>query len=137
MNSKPAVGTGPAHKLGAVPVGLILFMLALHVINQIDRQLVTAFAADIMHDLELNRSQFALIAGLAFSGVYAVAALVAGVKADRIGRVRVLAIGSTMSWTWGPCWERTCWHFSRSPLHFWPCAVRGKSTDAVPRRSAT
>lgn len=82
-----------------MPVGLILFMLALHVINQIDRQLVAAFAADIVHDLELNRSQFALIAGLAFSGVYAVAAPVAGVRADRVGRVRVLAIGSTMSWT--------------------------------------
>lgn len=93
MNSKPAVGTGPTQAPGTVPVGLILFMLALHVINQIDRQLVAAFAADIMHDLELNRSQFALIAGLAFSGVYAVAALVAGVMADRIGRVRVLATG--------------------------------------------
>lgn len=77
----------------ASPMGLILFMLALHIVNQIDRQLVAAFAADIMRDLELNRSQFALIAGLAFSGVYAFAALAAGVMADRIGRVRVLASG--------------------------------------------
>ena len=75
------------------PAGLILFMTALHVVNQIDRQLVAAFAADIMRDLDLNRSQFALIAGLAFSGVYAFSALAAGVMADRIGRVRVLASG--------------------------------------------
>lgn len=73
--------------------GLILFMLALHIINQIDRQLIAAFAADIMRDLELSRSQFALIAGLAFSGVYAFAALAAGVMADRIGRVKVLSSG--------------------------------------------
>ncbi len=75
------------------PWGLVLFMLSLHVLNQIDRQLVAAFAADIMHDLSLNRGQFALIAGLAFSGVYALAALAAGVLADRFGRVRVLAGG--------------------------------------------
>ena len=73
--------------------GLVLFMLALHVVNQIDRQLVAAFAADIMRDLELSRSQFALIAGLAFSGIYAIAALFAGVMADRIGRVKVLSAG--------------------------------------------
>ncbi|MBN8484043.1 MAG: MFS transporter [Sphingomonadales bacterium] len=75
------------------PVGLILFLTFLHIVNQIDRQLVAAFAADIMRDLDLNRSQFALIAGLAFSGVYAFAALFAGVLADRLGRVKVLAGG--------------------------------------------
>lgn len=75
------------------PVRLILFLTLLHIINQIDRQLVAAFAPDIMRDLELSRSQFALVAGLAFSGVYAVAALVAGVMADRYGRARILAGG--------------------------------------------
>lgn len=77
----------------AVPVGLLLFLLGLHIVNQIDRQLVAAFAADIIRDLELSRSQFALIAGLAFSAVYAFAALFAGVLADRLGRVRVLSAG--------------------------------------------
>lgn len=87
---KPATGGNTAPRN---PVGLILFLLALHVLNQIDRQLVAAFAADIMRDLALSRSQFALIAGLAFSGVYAFAALFAGVLADRLGRVRVLSYG--------------------------------------------
>lgn len=75
------------------PVRLILFLTLLHILNQIDRQLVAAFASDIMRDLRLDRGQFGLIAGLAFSGVYAVAALFAGVLADRIGRVRVLSAG--------------------------------------------
>ena len=80
------------------PAGLILFLMLLHVVNQVDRQLLAAFAADIMRDLGLNRSEFALIAGLAFSGVYAFAALFAGVLADRLGRVKVLA-GGLSAWS--------------------------------------
>lgn len=83
----------PEHRPERGALGLVLFLLALHVINQIDRNLVAGFAGDIMHDLALSRTQFALIAGLAFSGVYAVAALAAGLLADRIGRVPVLATG--------------------------------------------
>lgn len=87
-------GAAPGNsKTKGFPTGLILFLTLLHIVNQIDRQLVAAFAADIMRDLELNRSQFALIAGLAFSGVYAFAALAAGVLADRLGRVKVLSAG--------------------------------------------
>ncbi|MEN9289167.1 MAG: hypothetical protein RL317_790 [Pseudomonadota bacterium] len=82
-----------AHPPKAAPWGLLCFLLLLHVINQIDRQLVAGFASDIMRDLDLNRSQFALIAGLAFSGVYAVSALAAGLLADRVGRVPVLTTG--------------------------------------------
>ncbi|MBS0255054.1 MAG: MFS transporter [Proteobacteria bacterium] len=78
---------------GGNPLGLVLFFLLLHMINQIDRQLVAGFASDIIHDLALSRAQFALIAGLAFSGVYAVAALAAGLLADRHGRIPVLAAG--------------------------------------------
>lgn len=40
---------------------------------------------DIMRDLDLSRSQFALIAGLAFSGVYAFTSVAAGLLADRWG----------------------------------------------------
>lgn len=82
-----------SNALRGAPWGLVGFFLLLHVINQIDRQLVASFAGDIMRDLELNRSQFALIAGLAFSSVYAVTAVGAGLLADRIGRVRVLTAG--------------------------------------------
>jgi predicted MFS family arabinose efflux permease len=86
-------GEGNGGRASRLPVGLLLFLLSLHILNQVDRQLVAAFAADIMRDLELSRSQFALIAGLAFSGVYAIAALAAGVMADRLGRVKVLSAG--------------------------------------------
>lgn len=72
---------------------LLLFFLMLHVINQIDRQLVAGFAGDIMGDLSLSRGQFALIAGLAFSSVYAFTAVASGLLADRLGRVPVLTTG--------------------------------------------
>jgi predicted MFS family arabinose efflux permease len=89
----PAPRPGETGATRATPWGLLCFFLLLHVINQIDRQLVAGFASDIMRDLDLNRSQFALIAGMAFSGVYAVSAVAAGVLADRMGRVPVLATG--------------------------------------------
>lgn len=60
------------------PWGLVTFLLLLHMLNQIDRQLVASFASDIMRDLELDRAQFALIAGLAFSSVYAAMVVAAG-----------------------------------------------------------
>jgi predicted MFS family arabinose efflux permease len=75
------------------PAGLLALLVALHVINHVDRNLVASFGPQIMADLELSRGEFALIAGLAFSLVYAATALGAGLLADRIGRVRVLAAG--------------------------------------------
>jgi predicted MFS family arabinose efflux permease len=65
----------------------------LHMLSQVDRHMVSGFAPDIMRDLDLTRGDFALIAGVAFSGVYALVALAAGIVADRIGRVRVLTTG--------------------------------------------
>lgn len=76
------------------PFALLALFVGLHIINHIDRHLVASFAPQIMNDLALSRSEFALIAGLAFSLVYAANALGAGLLADRIGRVRVLTAGA-------------------------------------------
>lgn len=73
--------------------GLLLLFTGLHVLNHVDRHLVASFGPQIMADLGLSRAQFGLVAGLAFSLVYAVAALGAGLLGDRIGRVRVLTAG--------------------------------------------
>jgi MFS family permease len=76
------------------PFALLTLFLGMHVINHVDRHLVASFAPQIMADLALSRSEFALIAGLGFSIVYAANALGAGLLADRIGRVRVLTAGA-------------------------------------------
>jgi predicted MFS family arabinose efflux permease len=68
------------------------------VLNHVDRHLVASFAPQIMADLSLSRAQFGLVVGLAFSLVYAVAALGAGLLADRVGRVRVLT-GGVATWS--------------------------------------
>lgn len=77
-----------------VPVAVLALFVGLHIINHVDRHLIASFAPQIMADLTLSRAEFALIAGLAFSLVYAATALGAGLLADRIGRVRVLASGA-------------------------------------------
>lgn len=45
-----------------ISLKLVLFFLLLRIVNRIDRQFAAAFAGDIMRDLDLSRSQFALIA---------------------------------------------------------------------------
>jgi predicted MFS family arabinose efflux permease len=91
MQARGGVGAGRAGRL------LFLFT-ALHVLNHVDRHLVASFAPEIMADLDLSRAQFGLVVGLAFSLVYAVAALGAGLLADRVGRVRVLT-GGVAAWS--------------------------------------
>ena len=67
--------------------------LLLHVLNQVDRNLIASFGPEIVRDLDLGRTQFGIVTGLAFTSVYAVTALAAGVLADRHGRLRVMAAG--------------------------------------------
>lgn len=76
------------------PLALLALLVSLHIINHVDRHLVASLAPQIMADLQLSKSQFGAIAGIAFSLVYAVTALFAGLLADRIGRVRVLTGGA-------------------------------------------
>jgi MFS family permease len=84
----------PAGAAGPKPALLLALFLALHIINHIDRNLVASLAPHIIADLQLTRAQFALIAGLAFSLVYAVMALGAGLLADRLGHQRVMTAGA-------------------------------------------
>lgn len=86
----PDHGTGAPRRTG---IGLAALFFFLHMLSQVDRHMVSGFAPDIMRDLNLSRGDFALIAGVAFSGVYALIALAAGMVADRVGRVRVLTAG--------------------------------------------
>lgn len=75
------------------PFVVLAFFLALNVLNQIDRNLIASFGPEIVRDLALDRTQFGIVTGLAFTSVYALTALAAGVLADRHGRLRVMAAG--------------------------------------------
>ena len=75
------------------PFGLLLLFLLLHVLNQVDRSLIASFGPEIVAELDLTRTQFSIVSGLAFTVPYALTALTAGVLADKYGRTRIMAAG--------------------------------------------
>lgn len=75
------------------PFSLLGLFLLLHVLNQVDRSLIASFGPEIIAELNLTRTQFSIVSGLAFTVPYALTALAAGVLADKYGRARVMAAG--------------------------------------------
>lgn len=75
------------------PFGLLGLFLLLHVLNQVDRNLIASFGPEIVAELKLTRTQFSIVSGLAFTVPYAITALAAGILADKYGRTRVMAAG--------------------------------------------
>ncbi|MEY3985742.1 MAG: hypothetical protein RLZ59_1187 [Pseudomonadota bacterium] len=75
------------------PFGLLFLFLVLHILNQVDRNLIASFGPEIVADLNLSRTQFSIVSGLAFTAPYALTALAAGILADKYGRTRVMAAG--------------------------------------------
>lgn len=82
------------------PGRLLVFFLLLHVLNQVDRNLISSFGPEIVTELQLSNTQFGIVAGIAFTAVYALLALGAGVLADRYGRARVMGSGLAI---WSAC----------------------------------
>lgn len=73
--------------------GLLGLFLLLHILNQVDRNLIASFGPEIVAALDLSRTQFSIVSGVAFTVPYALTALAAGVLADRYGRTRIMAAG--------------------------------------------
>lgn len=72
---------------------LLGLFLLIHIINQIDRAMISSFGPEIVRELGLSHAQFGFLTGLAFTASYAAMALGAGLLADRIGRTKILAAG--------------------------------------------
>lgn len=87
----------PAHRPGYP--GLVLAMLLLvYTFNFLDRQILGILAKPIMEDLQLNRTQFGAIGGLAFAILYSVLGVPLAYLADRTSRSGVIA-GSLAVWS--------------------------------------
>jgi len=71
--------------------GLFLVLLALNILNFVDRTLPQALVVDITEDLELSYTTFTLISGPLFGLTYACAGLFLGALADRMHRPRLIA----------------------------------------------
>lgn len=79
-------------------LGLLAFLLLVAIINFVDRNLIAAFGPSIVVELGLDHTQFGIVTGVAFTSLYAIMALVAGLMADRINRTWVLA-GGLLVWS--------------------------------------
>lgn len=75
---------------------VLVVLVALNILNYVDRQLLSAFMVDIRRDVGLSYFQFALLAGLMFSAFYALAGIPAGMMADRVNRPRLIAAAVTV-----------------------------------------
>jgi len=89
-------GNGLMSTPTAAPRGawlLLAFLTLLNIVNFVDRQLITSLQVPIREELGLTKLQISILAGYAFSIVYAVAGLLLGTVADRWHRPRLIACG--------------------------------------------
>ena len=78
------------HKGGA---GLLFALTFLNILNFADRYLLIGFSPDIVGELHLSLTEFGLLTGIVFTGVYTVMGLFFGSLADRVHRPRLIAAG--------------------------------------------
>lgn len=72
---------------------LLGFLTLLNVVSFIDRQIVSSLANPIKEELKLEDIHIGLLSGYAFATVYAVMGLYLGILADRINRIKLIAVG--------------------------------------------
>lgn len=72
---------------------LLIFLTLLNCINYVDRNLIPSFANWIVPELELSNTEFGLISGVLFIFVYAVGGVFMGAIADRVNRMKFIALG--------------------------------------------
>lgn len=73
--------------------GFVAFLMALNVLNILDRQLLPTFANEIKADLHLSNGQFGLLSGIMFTLLYGLLSPFMGLVADSVHRPRFAAIG--------------------------------------------
>ena len=96
-----AASTGTAQHVTHTRKTLALVILmAIGSINYVDRQLLSLLIEPIRQDIQLSDTAFGLLTGLCFALFYASMGVPVAMLADRINRVRVVAVACTM---WSVC----------------------------------
>ena len=90
-DSRPAITTRSSGWLAA------LILLAAYAVSFLDRQVVSLLVEPIKHDLAISNTQIGFLQGPAFGLFYVTLGLPLGRLADRMNRVRLIAIAIT---TW-------------------------------------
>jgi len=87
--------TPPARKRLA-----LILLMAIGSINYVDRQLLSLLIEPIRQDIPLSDTAFGLLTGLCFAIFYATMGVPVAMLADRINRVRLVAVACTV---WSVC----------------------------------
>lgn len=72
-----------------VLLGLLIWI---NVLNLVDRNLIVSLSAFIVPDLGLTNTEFGLLTGFVFIAFYSVMGLFMGILADRVNRIRLMAV---------------------------------------------
>ena len=78
----------------------LVILMAIGSINYVDRQLLSLLIEPIRQDIPLSDTAFGLLTGLCFALFYASMGVPVAMMADRINRVRLVAVACTM---WSVC----------------------------------
>lgn len=79
---------------------LLALLIGIYVCNNMDRQVIAILAEPIRRDLDLSDTAIGLLTGLVFALFYTIFGIPAGWAADRIGRIRVIAVACVV---WSGC----------------------------------
>ncbi len=72
---------------------LLGFLTLLNVVSFVDRQIISSLSIPIKKELEFTDLAIGLLSGYAFATFYSIMGLYLGVLADRINRIRLIAVG--------------------------------------------
>lgn len=75
------------------PRAVMAVLLSLHILAQIDRNMLLGFSPQITQDLGLNNAQYGFLVGAVWVLSFGVMAMAMGTLADRYSRTRVMAVG--------------------------------------------
>jgi predicted MFS family arabinose efflux permease len=82
------------------PRGVLIALLAIHVLAHIDRNMLLGFSPQITRDLALSNAQYGFLTGAVWVLSFGVMAVFMGTLADRFSRTRVMAAGILV---WSAC----------------------------------
>ena len=96
MRGAGAPETPPPASASGYSWYVLVVLVAVYILNFIDRQIVSILAVDIKADLGLTDAQMGFLGGAAFAVFYALFGIPLGRLADNWHRVRLLSIGLTL-----------------------------------------
>ena len=86
----------PPERPSAAAWSLLALLIALNILNFVDRQLIASVAPFLIADLGLSRAQIGLLQGFGFVVFYTLMGVILGAAADRFHRPRLIAAGLTL-----------------------------------------